>query len=236
MSDHSDSEMLEEIIVDTNRRNPQKRPATPPPRNTPSPDITRGSIDSLPTLTPMSSSPEPYTWRPTLLEALKGKSSREHILLARDILLQASITEENQEEKLRILDLVEIFRDYTEKKRLKSATKILASQISDLEKVAKNLRNTPKPAQPQSQIPPAPPATPKPRTFAQVVGNTTPASTSTWQLVGKKGKTTTTTTTPPATSPREKHREKRLVLVQTVKTNEIDPLQLRNALNDAFKN
>jgi len=216
MADSSDSEMLEEIIVDSSRRpNPKKRPATPPVENSLSLTPLGGSEDwTPPTLSPSSPSPDPIPWRPAPLEALKGKSSREHIILARDILLQASLTEENQEEKLRILDLIEIFRDYTEKKRLNSALKILASQISDLERVVKNLKTTRNPPQTQHQ---PPPSTPKPKTFAQAASNATPTptSTQTWQTVGKKGKTTTaaTSTIPPATTSKEKHREKRLILV-----------------------
>jgi len=207
--------------------NPLKRPASPPTQyRTPSPNPS--TLSSVPTPDLSFHTPTKRAARPDIFQSA---TSRDYILQARDKLIRAAMIEKCQEEKTRILDLLQIFQEYTEKKRLTSVSNILANQISDLERVARSLKNAPKatnePTRPQTST--TPQAAP-PKSFAAAAASPPPTSTN-WQLVGKKGKTTPKPTPPP----KENHREKRLVLVQTVKTQDIDPLQLRNNFNEAFR-
>jgi len=228
----SDVELLDEIRVETipgevnaQPKEPRKRPAlaqihpdfTP---QMPSTTYTASTEDFLTTNFDFS----PPAKRPTLPGGPQAKTSRDLILQARDYLIQAAAVEKAQEEKTRILDLIEVFREYTEKKKINSVSNILANQVSDLERVARSLKTTAKPTkqptQPQAPTPP----TASSKSFAEVAANASPTPPSQWQVVGK-GKAAS----------KENHREKRLVLVQSVKTQDIDPLQLRNTLNEAFQ-
>ena len=81
------------------------------------------------------------------------------ILEARDLLIRAYTVTQTRDKQARILDLLEIFREYTEQGRIRYTSTILASQVANLEQIArkienqtrqqvKNLQNAPK--QPQS--------------------------------------------------------------------------------------
>ena len=89
-----------------------------PPAHTPA-----GRFDKAPRL---SNSPE---------------STRDAILQARDLLIQACSIASSHEEQSKLLDLLEIFREYTEKGRLQSASTIIASQVANLETATRQIEN-----------------------------------------------------------------------------------------------
>lgn len=216
-------EILDEIHVES--QSPQttrKRTRSPPALTRASTTSTTASLDS-----PCELSTPPALKRLEQTPKTQPSTSRELILHARDALIQAAAIEESQEEKTRILDLIEVFREYTEKKRLHSVSSILANQVSDLQRVAQGLKQAPQPNRAASN--PTPPK-PQPTSFAKVAASAPEAAPAQWQVIGKKGKPT-----PKTNTPKKSHREKRLVLIQTVKTKEINPLQLRNAINRAFE-
>jgi hypothetical protein len=62
-----------------------------------------------------------------------GKTAKAAILEARDLIIQASILASTHEEQSRILDLLEIFREYTKKGRVQATSRIIASQVAHLE-------------------------------------------------------------------------------------------------------
>ena len=55
------------------------------------------------------------------------------ILEARDLIVLASIITTSRDEQTRLLDLLAIFREYTEKGSLFKASNIITSQIANLE-------------------------------------------------------------------------------------------------------
>jgi hypothetical protein len=69
-----------------------------------------------------------------------AETVKEAILGARDLILKASTTTDDREEQSRLLDLLEIFREYTEKGKVRQTASILATQIAGLENTAKQLR------------------------------------------------------------------------------------------------
>ena len=67
-------------------------------------------------------------------------SVKEGIQVARDVLVQAANLASSNDEQTRLLDLIEILRDYTEHGRVRTEEKsILASQISRLDVVTKGI-------------------------------------------------------------------------------------------------
>jgi hypothetical protein len=57
----------------------------------------------------------------------QDKSPRDLILNARDLIVQAYTLTKAREEQSKLLDLLEVFREYTEKGRLQTASTIIAS-------------------------------------------------------------------------------------------------------------
>ena len=53
--------------------------------------------------------------------------AREAILLARDLVVQAYSLTQAREEQAKLLDLLEVFREYTERGRIQAALSILAT-------------------------------------------------------------------------------------------------------------
>ena len=118
-------------------------------------------------------------------------------MAARDNIIQACSLTENRKEQTKLLDLLEIFRVFTEKGQLLKASEIITSQIANLEQATKKIENKTRdlktiPNAPQS-IKPAVPRTvthanrSKPMSFANVLAGSTSSNNSTlqeWTLVG----------------------------------------------------
>jgi hypothetical protein len=165
-------------------------------------------------------------------EQTTGKTARMAILEARDLIIQACTLTTSHEEQSKILDLLEIFREFTEKGRLQSASTIIASQVANLETAtrqietkAKALAKAPTP----SQIPNNTSQPPTATTFASIAGNgiQKTAQPQDWTVIQKK-----TAKTP---KPR-KAASNRLILVKSATGSQthFNPLAIRNAFNKAF--
>jgi hypothetical protein len=62
-----------------------------------------------------------------------GYTAKSAILEARDLIVLASTLTTSRNEQTRLLDLLEVFREYTEKGQLYKASTIITSQIANLE-------------------------------------------------------------------------------------------------------
>ena len=139
----------------------------------------------------------------------------------------------SRDEQSKLLDLLEVFRDYTEKGKV--ASTILASQITNLESATRKLENKAKSFK----------APEKPTSYASVANsNLTSTSNSTtstpqeWTVVknpkATKQKSIAIAIAKPATKP-IKNKLNRLILIRS-NPSEFSPLALRNAFNKAFSN
>ena len=68
-----------------------------------------------------------------------GNTSQKLVLEARDLLVRAYSATKSRDEQAKLLDLLEIFREYTEHNRIKHTTSILASQVANLERATKKI-------------------------------------------------------------------------------------------------
>jgi hypothetical protein len=68
-------------------------------------------------------------------------SSQKLVLEARDLLVKAYSATKSREEQAKLLDLLEIFREYTEHNRVKNTSSILASQVANLERASKKIES-----------------------------------------------------------------------------------------------
>ena len=85
------------------------------------------------------------------------------VLRARDLLLEAVTCSKTRDEQARLLDLIEIFREYAEKGRIRHASTLLASQVANLEQATKRIENQAR-AKARDTIPAQPKTTTKPQT------------------------------------------------------------------------
>ena len=183
-----------------------------------------------------------YTNKTLRFSQETNKSPRDLILNARDLIVQAYTLTKLREEQSKLLDLLEVFREYTEKGRLQTASTIIASQVAHLESAtrqietkARSLAKTPLPSVPREPStlkqmppgpgplgPPGPTETPSGTTYASV------ASTGQeWTLVKPKTK-------PP--TPERTGKPHRLILVRSFAIPpDFSPLALRNVFNKAFE-
>lgn len=183
-----------------------------------------------------------------------ANSYHEAIAMARSLLIQASAMASSRVQESQALDLLEVFRDFTENGRInKHGVSMLASQVSNLETVSRSLGSKvkqlqkPSPtASSASTLPaaasshhdlqatrPPPQSTPSPagqapssRSYAAAAANSQPKPTD-WQTVAKKK-------TPPP-SPKNALSTRQLVLIKE-EAAPFNSLALRNAFNQAFAN
>jgi hypothetical protein len=80
--------------------------------------------------------------------------ARSKILEARDLLLQACSLTKSRDEQSRLLDLLEVFREYTEKGKLAKSSNIIASQVASLETAVRKIETKAK-ALASTTLPPA---------------------------------------------------------------------------------
>ncbi|KAF1982153.1 hypothetical protein K402DRAFT_308579, partial [Aulographum hederae CBS 113979] len=168
------------------------------------------------------------------------QTPREAILAARDLIVLASQLTQNRIEQTSILDLLQIFREYTEKSQVRYASSIIASQVASLENISRRIDSKTKiqkpsqpvkPAQPtQSPFPSQRPIQPQ-QTKASYAQMASPkngeAEKQEWTTVQKKPKS------PSPNQGIQSLRSRQLVLIRTVHSP-INPLKIRNAINDAF--
>ena len=162
-------------------------------------------------------------------------SVKEGIQGARDLLVQAANLCSSNDEQTRILDLIEILRDYTEFGRIKKQElSILKSQISHLDVITRNASKVihlqPKPSLKTTSTPqlsrPVEAAKPPMPSYANVVARDLPKA-SEWTTVNNKKKATSPSIAKNNLSSRQ------LILAQKTLTA-INSLELRNKINNAF--
>ncbi|KAF1980549.1 hypothetical protein K402DRAFT_387825, partial [Aulographum hederae CBS 113979] len=145
----------------------------------------------------------------------KYETSREAIFAARDLVVLASQLSQDRAEQSKMLDLLQIFREYTEKGQVRYASSIIASQVASLENISKRIDNKTKfqkPSQPPIQLP----AQPSARLSIQP-----------WTTVQRKAKSQGPHQGAKALKTRQ------LILIRTVQAP-INPLKIRDAINNAF--
>ncbi|APA05397.1 predicted protein [Sclerotinia sclerotiorum 1980 UF-70] len=148
---------------------------------------------------------------------------KEAILKARDLIVLASTLSQSCDEQSKLLDLLEIFREYTEKGKLTTASNIITSQITHLESATRKIETQAK-ALTKAPLPINTPTTKS--TYAAITKE------GEWNLVGK-GKTI-------RSSPIDKKIEitqRRLILIKPEITNitSFSPISIRNQINEAFQ-
>ena len=146
---------------------------------------------------------------------------------ARQLLIEAaSLLEKNENEQTRVLNLLEVFRDYVKKKTIPTTAKILATQVANLEATAKKIATQAK--KPlfsevlrQTKAP-----------NANATANGRPNSTQDWVVVSKKnGKPTTALNKAKTLGPIQ------LVLALTSLSQDtpINLIAIRDKINDNYK-
>ena len=171
------------------------------------------------------------------------RAIKEKIQAARQLIVEAaSLSKTDPEEQTRLLDLVEVFREYTERKPLSSATKTISAQVANLGTVVTKIERATRQQGPQAKAVPPPPALQKgvlphattAPSYASAVGNTQPVdrasfspspSASEWVTVQRKAPTSQTQPAQPT----------QLVLSLPNKDQPIDSFQTRNRINNAYK-
>lgn len=175
------------------------------------------------------------------------------IFKARDLILLASTLAKNRKEQSRLLDLLHIFREYTETGHLIKASNIITTQIANLESATRQIGQKARDLSKGHAKTPSPPATntSKPSntvSFAEIAKSTTPATRAKdgsttrqkpqeWTIVeGSKsaGKTVAALKNP------KMRIDNRVTLIQEILLPSgfipgFSPLALRNAFNKAFQ-
>ena len=197
---------------------------------------------------PKDSAPEPSD--PENLPDL----AKEAILEARDLLVKAYSLTSSRHQQSQLLDLLEVFREYTEKGKLRTTSAILANQIQHLEtttrKIEAKVREVPSSRLAPSSIKTTTPTTgsgtgtapgnacagslptgPRvaPRTYATLATSQNPETEWTTVTTTKKAKN--------ETKPKLTRANNRLILVRDPTTSlEFSSLEVRNKINKAFNN
>ena len=165
------------------------------------------------------------------------------ILQARDLIVQAYTLTTSRDEQSKLLDLIEVFREFTEKGRIQNASSILASQVTNLETATRQIETktralvsarTSEPTRiPQITLTPSTSTS----SFATIASKGAKASTiaQEWTIVGQKAPTTTKEVVEKPTR-QTKDRSNRLILVKTLigPNSSFSPLAIRNEFNKAF--
>jgi hypothetical protein len=160
------------------------------------------------------------------------------ILAARDLILKACTLTESRDEQGKLLDLLEIFREYTEKGKIQNTSRIIAHQVANLETATRKIetqakalaKTTTNPA--SNQIPIIPMSGPP--SYAATANNGAKKITSPqeWTVVGKPKPSKKDLSSKPRAT-----KSGRLILVQSSTgrtTANFSPFAMRNAFNKAF--
>jgi hypothetical protein len=179
---------------------------------------------------------EPPTKEPRTTEPTQSHDAKELVLQARDLLVQAYSLTNSRNQQARLLDLVEIFREFTEFGRVRHTSSILATQVANLEKATRKIEIQAK--VPISQVGVKP-------TFSEVA-LPNPAKPENWTLVssnkgnrtktsnGTSSKETTSMSTSSGKSKLALSRRCTLLQARNVQASSFSSIQLRNAINSAF--
>src|SRR5437016_4676399 len=110
-----------------------------------------------------------------------NQAAKRAILKARDLLVEAYTLTTSKDEQAKLLDLLEVFREYTEHGKLQKASNIISSQIANLETTtrqieskARALSKVPTPTQTHTQThAQTQPIKPKQPTYATIASTST---------------------------------------------------------------
>src|ERR1700709_2094088 len=173
------------------------------------------------------------------------------ILQARDLIVKAYSTTQNRSIQARLLDLLEVFREYTEKGQIQNVSSILATQVANLEQTSRKIELQARQAPKTQSQGPKKASIPTPKTTYATIARSpntttrsnTPNSPQEWTLVSnKKGSSTRISGNGPNSSTRERKGPSKLALskrctllqAQRVQASSFSPLAIRNLLNSAF--
>ena len=162
---------------------------------------------------------------PTVGKTPKATSIEEALEIAGNLVIQAAnLAENNPTRQTSLLDLVEVFRDFTESGRVnKKNSAILGDQISSLSNVSKELREKVRRLEkPTTQTPPTQPTS----SYAAVAASNQQQP---WITIQKNQNQKTKTPQKTTTS----LSERQIVLVSEA-PGAFDALKIRNAFNRAF--
>ena len=76
---------------------------------------------------------------PRIATTLGNNPTIDLILEARDLIVKAYLTTQNRNIQARLLDLLEVFREYTENGQICHTSTILATQVANLEQTARKI-------------------------------------------------------------------------------------------------
>jgi hypothetical protein len=193
-----------------------------------------------------------FDFGPQTQPRIDSDPSNTLILEARDLLVKAYSATRNRERQARLLDLLEIFREYTEHGRTKNTSSILASQVANLEaatrKIEYQARQTAKPSDMQNTSVNPLPAPAKQATWAKVaLPGQKQGQSDKWTDIRPKGRPSANNTSPSpkditssGAASKDKGRSaltRRCTLLQArnVQANPFSSIKLRDSLNLAFK-
>ena len=166
-------------------------------------------------------------------------SARDAILQARDLIVQAYSYTKSREEQSKLLDLLEVFREFTERGRIQNASSILASQVAHLESATQQIEKKTRALASTKPSETGLSNSASTVSFASIASKGAEPSTTTqeWTVVGKKKTATTSKAAenPQLTQP-TKDRANWLILVKLPTGNSASflPLATRNAFNKVF--
>lgn len=154
------------------------------------------------------------------------------VLQARDLLVQAYTLTKSREEQAKLLDLLEVFREYTEKGSIQTVSKILTTQINNLETATRKIEAKVKPfplANSTDQVQPGLQTKTNQPSLADIASSGT--ITGSQPLLWNKAKAANEK----AKEPKPKPPTKRLILkLANGPTQNFSSLATRNAFNEAF--
>jgi hypothetical protein len=94
----------------------------------------------------------PFNLKPTTTtQSDQIDQTTQYILQARDLLLKACTSCKSHDRQSRLLDLLEVFREYTEFGRIRHTSTILASQVANLEKATQRIESQARAPQAKAQ-------------------------------------------------------------------------------------
>lgn len=186
---------------------------------------------------PSSSTDLPLFNKEPRTTATQPDSARNAILQARDLIVQAYSLTKSRDEQSKLLDLLEVFREFTEKGRIQNASSIIASQISNLETATRQIESKTRAL--TSTKSPELAKTPSTVSFASVASQgAKPSDTiaQEWTIVGKQKAPASTPKVAEKPTRPSKDKSNRLILIKssTGTSPNFSPLTTRNALNKAF--
>jgi hypothetical protein len=177
---------------------------------------------------------QPPTSQPT-------SASQDLVLQARDLLVSAYSASNSRAEQTQLLDLLGVFREYTESGLVRKTTSLLATQIANLEQTSRKIELQAKTNQSWAKVAAITPTT-------SVAQKSYLSSNQDWTLVtSKKGSSTGTSkntspstrekTSPRASGPGKPALSKRCTLLQAhrVQASSFSSIRTRDLINKAFQ-